>query len=202
VYSTYFGGSSREESSGIAVDSTGAAHVTGTTDSPDFPVTTGAFQQSFVGTSGDAFVAKLNPAGTALDYSTYLGGTQSLSDGLTFGKGLALGPGGSIYVSGFVWTPHLPTTPGAVQSACVLSTADGRCRDAFLAKVNPAGAGASDLSYLTYLGGNGRDEARAIDVDGAGNGHLTGITYSTDFPITAGAFQVSLAGREARADVL
>jgi hypothetical protein len=201
VYSTYFGGSSSEGSFGIAVDSSGAAHVTGHTDSPDFPVTTGAFQQSFVGTSADAFVAKLNPAGTALDYSTYLGGTQSIRAGLTVGKGLALGPGGSIYVSGFVWTPHLPTTPGAVQSACVLSTADGRCKDAFLAKINPAGGGASDLLYLTYLGGNGTDDAAGIAVDANGSAHLTGITYSTDFPITAGAFQVSLAGREAKADV-
>ncbi len=201
VYSTYFGGSSSEGSFGIAVDSTGAAHVTGNTSSPDFPVTTGALQQSFVGTSVDAFVAKLNPAGTAFDYSTYLGGTQPLFAGATTGQGLDLGPEGTIYVGGRVTTPHLPTTPGAVQSACVLSTADGRCKDAFLAKINPAGGGASDLLYLTYLGGNGTDEARAIAVDANGSAHLTGITESTDFPTTAGAYQVSLAGTEGKRDV-
>ncbi len=201
VYSTYFGGSSIEQSYGIAVDSTGAAHVTGSTNSRDFPVTTGAFQQSFVGTSVDAFVAKLNPAGTAFDYSTYLGGTQPESQRATSGQGLDLGPEGTIYVGGRVTTTRLPTTPGAVQPACVLSTADGECKDAFLAKINPAGGGASDLLYLTYLGGNGEEEGRAIAVDANGSAHLTGFTFSTDFPITAGAFQVSLAGREGKADV-
>ncbi len=200
VYSTYFGGSSTEESYGIAVDSTGAAHVTGNTRSPDFPVTTGALQQSFVGTSVDAFVVKLNPAGTALDYSTYLGGTEPLFAGQTSGQGLDLGPEGTIYVGGRVTTTRLPTTAGALQPACGL-TASGQCRDAFLAKINPAGGGASDLLYLTYLGGTGEEEGRAIAVDANGSAHLTGITYSTDFPITAGAFQPSLAGREGKADV-
>ncbi|HSH60942.1 MAG TPA: SBBP repeat-containing protein, partial [Acidimicrobiales bacterium] len=200
MYSTYFGGSSFEQGNGIAVDSTGAAHVTGSTNSRDFPVTTGAFQQSFVGTSVDAFVAKLNPAGTAFDYSTYLGGTQPESQRATSGQGLDLGPEGTIYVGGRVTTTRLPTTAGAFQPACGL-TASGECRDAFLAKINPAGGGASDLLYLTYLGGNGEEEGRAIAVDANGSAHLTGFTFSTDFPITAGAFQVSLAGREAKADV-
>ncbi len=205
VYSTYLGGSSTEGSHGIAVDGAGAAHVTGLTSSRDFPVTPGAFQESFVGTSADAFVVKLHPSGTVLDYSTYLGGTEAVFAGTAVGEGLALGPGGTIYVSGRVRAAHLPTTAGALQPECIL-TSEGECTAAFLAKINPAGGGASDLSYLTYLGGSGNDEAVAVAVDAAGNAHLTGFTFSTDFPTTSGAFQPSLntGGRPAdnvRADV-
>lgn len=125
--------------------------------------------------------------------------------GTAVGEGLALGPGGTIYVSGRVRAAHLPTTAGALQPECIL-TSEGECTAAFLAKINPAGGGASDLSYLTYLGGSGNDEAVAVAVDAAGNAHLTGFTFSTDFPTTSGAFQPSLntGGRPAdnvRADV-
>ncbi|PYN03911.1 MAG: hypothetical protein DME07_05000, partial [Candidatus Rokuibacteriota bacterium] len=173
VYSTYLGGSSFDEGYAIAVDAaTGNAYVTGYTDSPSFPTTPGAFQTTFKGGSGDAFVTQLNPEGSALVYSTYLGGTGSDT-----GFGIALGAGGNAYVTGGTDSTNFPTTAGAFTS--------GGNGDAFVTKLNSAGAG---LVFSTYLGGTGFDEGLAIAVDTSGNAYVTGDTDSTDFPTTAGAF--------------
>jgi hypothetical protein len=175
-YSTYLGGTSGEEGFGIAVDSAGNAYVTGFTASTDFPTTTGAFQSTLGGS--DTFVSKLNPTGTALVYSTYLGGTNN-----DVGYGIAVDGAGDAYVTGATQSTDFPTTPGAFQRS-----SGGGGQDAFVTKLNPTGTA---LVYSTYLGGTGEDRGYGIAVDTAGNAYVTGWTYSTDFPITVGAFQTS-----------
>lgn len=191
VYSTYLGGSREDYASGIAVDTTGAAYVAGNTCSPDFPVTTGAYQTSFVGGcissnfGGDVFVTKFDPSGAALEYSTYFGGTDD-----EIAARIAIDLSGNAYVTGETLSTDLPVTPGVVQPALagvgVLGVGDG-----FVAKFNATG---SALSYSTYLGGTGDDYATAIAVDSSGNAYITGGTNSTDFPITSKAFQKTMAG--------
>jgi hypothetical protein len=174
VYSTYLGGSSYDIGYGIAVDSAGNAYVTGLTQSTDFP-TMNPLQPTYGG-SDDVFVAKLNPTGSALAYSTYLGGS-----GGDIGYGIAVDGAGNAYVTG--WTSsNFPTTPGAFQTTCKSTY----CDNAFVSKITPEG---SALAYSTYLGGRWTDYGLGIAVDGAGNAYVTGATFSTDFPTTPGAFQ-------------
>ncbi len=189
VYSTYLGGSNLDQGQGIAVDSSGDAYVAGTTYSTDFPTTPGAFQTTCGGgcadSTDDAFVTELNPTGSALVYSTYLGGS-----GNDAGASIAVDSSGSAYITGATYSTDFPTTPGAFQTMC-----GGGCSnntdDAFVTKLNPAG---SALVYSTYLGGSYRDGGNGIAVDSSGDGYVTGATYSTDFPITPGAFQTVCNG--------
>jgi hypothetical protein len=180
VYATYLGGSGDDFPTGITVDATGKAYVTGDTNSTDFPTTTGALQTSNGGGQQDAFVAKLNATGSALVYSTYLGGND-----LDVSSGIAVDSSGNAYVTGFTASTNFPTTAGALQSA------KGAGGDGFVAKLNAAGTG---LVYSTYLGGSGDDLAEGIAVDAAGDAFVTGTTDSTNFPTTAGALQASNAG--------
>src|SRR5207247_461009 len=142
VYSTYLGGSADDAGVGIAVDAAGNAYVTGSTASANYPTTAGAFQTT-LGGGGDAFVTKLNPTGSTLVYSTYLGGTGD--DG---GVSIAVDTAGSAYVSGFAQA-GFPTTTAAFQPGF-----GGGPYDAFVTKVDPMG---SALVYSTYLGGSGDD---------------------------------------------
>jgi hypothetical protein len=180
-YSTYLGGSSYDEGFGIAVDSAGSAYVTGVTISSDFP-TANPLQSTLGGGAGphgeDAFVAKLNPAGTALVYSTYLGGSD-----LDGGWGIAVDAAGDAYVTGWTESTDFPTA-NPVQSSF------GGGEDAFVAKLNPAGTA---LVYSTYLGGSSEDIGRCIAVDATGNAYMTGLTNSADFP-TANPLQPSYGG--------
>ncbi len=174
VYSTYLGGSNNEEGFGIAVDSEGDAYVTGFTTSTNFPVTPGAFQTTYGGGVWNAFVTKINPTGSALVYSTYLGSDQ---ESYTQGIGIAVDSSGNAYVTGPTTSTNFPVTPGAFQTTC-----GGSCwGNAFVTKFNPTG---SALVYSTYLGGSGRpgDNGFGIAVDSAGNAYVTGDTSSTDFP--------------------
>ena len=175
VYSTYLGRTSR----GIAVDASGNAYVTGFTTSIDFP-TVNAFQSMNRGES-DAFVAKLDPARSALVYSTYLGGRSS--DG---GRGIAADASGNAYVTGATDSGDFPTA-NAFQSV-----PRGRS-DAFVTKLSPTG---SALVYSTYLGGGGDDNGASVAVDASGNAYVTGETGSIDFP-TFNAFQSMLRGLDA-----
>jgi Beta-propeller repeat/Abnormal spindle-like microcephaly-assoc'd, ASPM-SPD-2-Hydin len=171
VYSTYLGGSSNDQGFGIAVDSSGNAYVTGATSSTDFPTTPGAFQTALSG-SGNAFLTKLNPSGSALVYSTYLGG------GGDSGQGIALDSSGDAYLTGSTSSSNFPTTPGAFQTTC-----GGGCNstgDAFVTELNPT---ASALVYSTYLGGSSNDQGFGIAVDSSGNAYVTGATSSPDFPL-------------------
>jgi hypothetical protein len=173
VYSTYLGGSGDDDGSGIAVDTSGNAYVTGFTTSTNFP-TLNAFQPASGGGT-DAFVAKLNATGT-LVYSSYLGGSGSDT-----GYGIAVDGSGDAYVGITTQSANMPVTPGAFQT-----TLDaGGYPDGFIAKVNPSG---SALVYGTYLGGSFGTSVYGIAVDTAGEAYLTGNTQG-GFPTTANAFQ-------------
>lgn len=177
VYSTYLGGSfGGELGSGIALDSTGNAYVVGTTPETDFPVTPGAFSTTLPGFRS-GFVTKLNPAGSALVYSTFLGGT-----GFDSAQAIALDAAGNAYVGGATGSNDFPVTPGAFQQTRLTPTNS----TGFITKLNPAG---SALVYSTYLGGSIEEQVKAIAVDAAGTAYAAGYTASTDFPVTAGAFQ-------------
>lgn len=174
VYSTYLGGGSDDTGLGIAVDAAGSAYVTGWTDSSDFPTTSSAFQGEQGGR--DAFVTKLNPAGTALVYSTYLGG-----DGTDEGHAIALDASGNAHVTGDTTSTNLLTTANTRLA--------GGGQDAFVAKLDPGASGAASRLYLTYFGGSGADAGRGITVDSTGFIYVTGVTASsnlvTKFPYQA-----------------
>jgi hypothetical protein len=185
VYSTYLGGNTGDEGFGIAVDASGNAYVTGQTNSRNFPTTPGAFQATYAG-SGDtkAFVTKLNPAGTALVYSTYLGGSGAAGSGDS-GAGIAVDAAGNAYIAGSTYSSDFPTTPGTFQAS------NRGFPNAFVTELNAAGTA---LVYSTYLGGSRSDFGTAIAVDTASNVYVTGFTQSSDFPTTPGAFQTTLGG--------
>jgi hypothetical protein len=178
----------------IALDASNNAYVTGTTSSTDFPTTPGAFQTAYGGGDyfGDAFVTKLSADGSALVYSTYLGGSSD-----DRGSGIAVDALGDAYVTGdtscvpWLTCTFITPTPGAFQT----TYAGGG--DAFVAKLNTVG---SALIYFTYLGGSGSDagtysEADAfVAVDASGNAYVTGRTGSSDFPTTSDAFQIIYGG--------
>lgn len=178
IYSTYLGGSAVDLATGIALDSSGSAYITGYTVSSDFPVTPGAFEQSCPGGtcgSGLGFVAKLNPAGSALIYSSYLGGSYGDQ-----GQGIALDTQDGAFVTGYTASPDFPITLGAFQ------TTFGGSTDAFVTEVGPTG---SSLVYSTFLGGSSSDYGSSLALDTSGNVYLAGYTFSTNFPVTSGAFQ-------------
>jgi hypothetical protein len=199
VYSTYLGGSGNtiypsfpgDVGNAIAVDASGNAYVTGQTVSSDFPVTPGAFQTTNHAAAPqlpNAFVAKLNPAGTALVYSAYLGGSGQLKffAGGDVGNAIALDASGDAYVSGGTYSADFPVTPGAFQTTNqAVANASG---NAFVTKLNPAGTA---LVYSTYLGGSGGDSGNATGVDTAANVYVAGETVSTDFPVTPEALQTT-----------
>jgi hypothetical protein len=165
AYSTYLGGSGYDSGNGIALDSAGDAFVTGNT-SGSFPTVKPA--QTYGG-SQDAFVTKLNAAGSTLLYSTYLGGPT-----IDEGNAIAVDSAGNAYVTGGTYG-SFPVTTGAAQT-----TYGGGTYDAFVAKLNAPG---NKFLYATYLGGSGIDRALGIAVDSAGQAHVTGYTYSTtSFP--------------------
>ncbi|MDX6648476.1 MAG: hypothetical protein QOJ97_427, partial [Solirubrobacteraceae bacterium] len=183
LYSTYLGGASgQSDARAIALDSAGSAYVTGQTTGSGFPTTAGAFQMTYAGSLGDAFVTKLNPTGTALGYSSYLGGSTGGTSGQDAGNGIGVDSGGNAYVGGWTEATDFPTTPGAFQ------TAKAGGFDAFLTKLNPAGTA---LAYSTYLGGAADDltgggganeRGNPLAIDGTGNVFVTGRTESTNFP--------------------
>jgi cold shock CspA family protein len=179
VYSTYIGGSSYEVGYAIAVDGDGNAYVTGYTYSPDYPVTSGAFQTTMEGWM-DVFVTKLNAAGTALLYSTYIGGS-----GGEEGRGIAVDGDGNAYVTGYTDSPDYDFTPGAFQT-----TLEG-WQDVFVTKLNATGTA---LVYSTYIGGSSWEYGYGIAVDGSGNAYVTGYTNSSDYDVTPGAFQTTYGG--------
>jgi len=176
VYSTYLGGTVADSGSGIAVDSAGCAYVTGITDSTNFP--TASPLQAANGGESDAFIAKLNATGSALVYSTYLGGSGNDS-----GSGIAVDSAGNAYVTGYTFSTNFPT-------ASPLRAANGGGQDVFVAKLHATG---SALVYSTYLGGSSIDAGTGIAVDSAGNAYITGYTASTNFP-TAGPLQAAIGG--------
>ena len=188
VYSTYLGGSKADYANAIALDGSGNAYVTGLAVSTDFPVTTGAFDTtSPAKTGGTAFVTKLNSTGTALLYSTYLGGTS----GHDLSYAIAVDAAGDAYVTGPTESTDFPVTKGALQT----TSPAGSTVSAFVSKLNPTG---SALLYSTYLGGNIGTQSSGIALDGLGDAFITGTTSSSNFPVTPGAFQTTIkAGNSA-----
>jgi hypothetical protein len=180
VYSTYL----NAPIGAIAVDAQGNAYVTGTAGT-DFQTTPGAFQPALAG-SFDAFVAKLNPPGSGLVYSTYLGGTNE-----DHGNGIAVNAAGNAYVTGSTSSSNFPTTPDAVQPALADGPGLVGVEDVFVTILNTAG---SAPVYSTYLGGVVGDTGQGIAVDAASNAYVTGGTSSSNFPTTPGVFQPFFRG--------
>ncbi len=180
-FSTFLGGAEYDGAESVALDAAGSVYVTGLTWSLNFP-TLNPIQAARSGGT-DGFVAKLNATGTALVYSTYLGGSDDTQN--EAGRGIAVDAAGSAYVTGQTNATNFPTTPGAFDR-----TTNGD-HDIFAAKLDPTGTA---LVYATYLGGSGLEAGRPkIDVDAAGQATLVGGTNSPDFP-TANAIQPALAG--------
>jgi hypothetical protein len=166
VYSTYLGGNDSDQGRGIAVDSHGNVYVTGVTNSTDFPTHNPLYAEGAGG--DDVFVTKINAAGTALVYSTYLGGSKGDA-----GYAIAVDSAGNAYVTGGTASDDFPT-----QNA-LYPEFKAKIESAFVTKINPQG---SDLVYSTYLGGSVQDDGWGIAADGAGNAYLAGTTSSSDFP--------------------
>src|SRR5712691_11698552 len=166
VYSTYLGGSGFDSGWGIAVDGSGNVYVTGSAQSTNFP-TANPLQPSFGGGTfqidGDAFVTKINAAGSARVYSTYLGG-----GGGDDGDGIAVDGSGYAYVTGTTSSTNFHTV-NPLQASNAGGTFTGTFGDAFVTKINAAG---SALVYSTYLGGSGNDYGNGIAVDGSGNAYV------------------------------
>lgn len=196
VYSTYLGGSgiqgaliTGDSAASIAVDGTGNAYVTGITMSRDFP-TQGPFQAHNEERAGNVtgFVAKLNTQGSALVYSSYLGGSSgnAVTGAYDCANGIAVDAGGNVYIAGQTSATDFPTATAfqPVNRALGFAAAPSGAT-AFLSKVNASG---SALTYSTYLGGSILDAALAVAVDMLGDAYVSGFTYSSDFP-TANALQ-------------
>src|SRR5215207_1926106 len=193
IYSARFGGNFDDFGRAIALDTAGNAYITGWTvcsaTTCTFP-TVNAFQPKYGGGNNDAFVTKINSLGSALVYSTYLGGGQIINATDDWGEGIAVDSAGSAYVTGYTYAPDFPVTPGAYDTSRA-------GLDAFVTKFTPAG---TSLVYSTFIGGPAREHGQGIAVDANGNAYVTGLTESSDnpftveydgFPVTPGAFQTT-----------
>jgi hypothetical protein len=195
VYSTLIGGSDLDDGRDLDVDAAGNVYITGTTRSRDLPGA-GAPDASYNGPTptsgfGDAFIAKLNPAGSALVYMTYLGGAnEDIADAIT------VDGSGNAYVTGMTRSSDFPTVNAVQPVPGGSSCGAPPCSDAFVAKLNASG---DSLVFATYLGGSGNENSSLIDVgtrssklgialDDAANIYVTGVTESDDFPVVGGAF--------------
>ena len=195
VYSLLLGGGDSDQIRALALDTQHRVYVTGFTCSTNFPVKN-AFQPVTVGQNcadggGDAFVTRVNAAGTALDYSTYLDGTIE-----SIGNGIAVDSTFHAYVTGATESPDFPTTPGAFQTTLKAKVIPNFPNDipqsnAFVTKFSADGR---SLVYSTFLGGTVDDVAEAIALDPDGRACVTGNATSPDFPVTSGAFQKTLRG--------
>ncbi|HMM06653.1 MAG TPA: SBBP repeat-containing protein [Clostridiales bacterium] len=180
VYSTYVGGSNSVQGSALCIDEQGNAYVTGTVRSTDFPVTPGAAQSAYGGGTTDAFVFKLSADGSALVYSTYLGGGSQDN-----GTEIALASGNRACVAGYTSSSNFPTTPW------VRPTTQLGSYSAFLTVVSEDG---SSFIVSNYIGGNNTTSANGIVIGADGSVYITGNTDSTNFPVTPGAFQTTNHG--------
>ena len=199
IYSTYLGGSMQDGGNAIAVDAAGNAYVAGYTASPDFPVTSGAYQTTDKVTNQPSFrqfttfVTKLNPSGSGLVYSTFLGGSKCdcsapFTQGQEQATSIGLDSSGNAWIAGFTFSTDFPTTPNAVQTANPEASQQAFAN--FLTKLNSSG---SALDYSTYLGS--ANSSPSLAVDAAGNVYIAGDTAnSATFPTTPGAYLSSSSG--------
>ncbi len=208
LYSTYLGGKNEDVGNGIAVDTFGDAYVTGTTLSPDFPVTPGAFN-TLCGGDGqcgatfnpnklivsNAFVSKLNPAGSGLIYSGFLGEYENVE-----GLAIAVDANQNAYVTGQteangtvtvpLTPPETPPPPFPITTSALQGAFSGGAVDAYVTKISTSG---STILYSTYLGGTNEDTGSGITVDANATAYVTGLTYSANFP-TVGAIPQAVSG--------
>jgi hypothetical protein len=180
LYSTYLGGSNYDQGNAITVDSTGAAYVTGDTESTNFPWTANVSQPAYGGQQ-DVFVTKLAPGGKALVFSSYLGG-----GGIDHGTGIAIDGSFNVYVTGSTYSTNFPTK---YPTQAVI----GGGEDVFVTELNSTGTA---LEFSTYIGGSGgtpglEECGNAVAVDTSGNVYVAGVTSSVNFPVTAGAYQTT-----------
>ncbi len=183
VYSTFVGGSSFDQGAALAVDGSGNAYLTGSTHSTNFPVIGFSFDTTHNGAS-DAFVAKLNPFGSGLNYSTFLGGSSS-----EVGTAIAINSNSEAFVTGETQSSNFPTTPGAFDTT--FNSISGG--DAFVTKVTLISS-VFDLDYSTFLGGLDIDQGTGIAIDASQNAYVSGYTNSGNFPTTTGAFDTTMNG--------
>ncbi len=176
VYSTYLGGRRQQGSYGIKVDSSGNAYVPGITNSIDFPTTPGVLQVANSAGVETGFIAKLDPSGSALVFSTYFPDSGLI---------IALDSSSNVYVAGATYSVPFPATPDAIQQL------PSGLSDAYVAKLNAEG---SALTFFTYLGGRDQDGAFSMDIDPAGNIYIAGGAGSGSFPVTYGAVQTVHGG--------
>ena len=181
-YGTFLGGSGEETSGHLVLDRNGRATVTGSTVSGDFPTTPGAFDQTHNG-NRDTFVARLNSAGSALDYATFLGGSEG-----DLGRGLAIDGADRAILTGTTNSSNFPTTLGAYDRSF-----NGYV-DIWIVRLNAEG---SALDYSTLLGGSDADTSYAVTSGNSGHAYVTGYTHSFDFPTTPGAFDTGPTGYDA-----
>lgn len=205
VYSTFLGGSGTEDGPGafgsLTVDAVGNAYISGSTNSSNYPITSGSFQPTFQGGGTDGFITKLSPTGNQLVFSTYFGGNK-----LDYLRGIKVDANNNVYVAGFGDSTNMPVTAGAIQPnlrkiECRTPSAnDFQCRDIYLAKLNASG---SQPIYFTYFGSSAADFGNKIAIDNSGNLYVTGETTYTstppdlsrsDFPTTVGVVQPNFGG--------
>jgi len=180
--STFIGGSDDDRGYSIALDGGGNVYITGYTESSDYPTTSGAYDESFNGGYWDVFVSRLNSSLSTLLASTFIGGSDN-----DCGKSIALDGGGNVYITGKTESSDYPTTPGAYDESHN-SDGDG---DVFVSKLNSS---LSSLLSSTFIGGSRYDSGNSIALDGGGNVYITGVTWSSNYPTTSGAYDESFNG--------
>lgn len=194
-FSTFLGGSGIDECYDICLDESNNVYISGNTDSPEFPITAGAFCKSLSGYM-DGFVSKLSSNGKNLIFSSFLGGSKKEN---VFG--IDIDNEQNVYVTGITLSDDFPITPAAYDTSFSKysedqpdpsdlpsksnKTLDENKYDIFVSKLNSTG---SILVYSTYLGGNGNDYGTYLAVDEEGNAYITGYTESNNYPTTSGAF--------------
>jgi hypothetical protein len=208
LYSSYLGGENQDAANGIAVDNFGDAFVTGYTLSPHFPVSTGSFD-TLCGGDGkcgasfndgfivsNAFVTELNPAGSGIIYSTFFGYYENVK-----GQAIAVDANGNAYLTGSttenftptvaIVPPKLPPPPFPITVGAFQQLYGGGSTNAFVSVIDATG---KSVLYSSYLGGNIEDVGNGIAVDANATAYIAGLTYSTNFPTTAGALQAAAGG--------
>ena len=189
-YVTYLGGTGIDTALGIVLDAVGDAYIAGFTSSTDFPQQNAEppTPPTDIAAEGTAFVSELNPTGTALLYSTYLGGSGSANGG-DEANAIAVDAATplNIYVTGFTYSADFPVSTNALIGAPGPG-GTSTSGSGFVTKLTPSLAGTAQLAYSTYLGGNTEDQGNGIAVDASGDAFVTGLTLSTDFPTTANAY--------------
>jgi len=185
VYSTFLGGDGHDECLGVALDGSGAAYVSGRTESTNFPTTSGAPGTGYAGGTYDAFAVKLGPNGDVLGYGTYLGGS-----GTDEGRGVTVTTQGVVTVTGNTNSNNYPTSSSAYDVSANGGT------DAFVTCLSATGG----LSYSSYLGGSGADAGQCAAMKPNGHAVIGGQTASSTFPTTSGAYDRSHGGNSANDD--